>query len=87
MHLSHEQLTFLAGFARSTQGMLIRQVFEGRLAEVDRALRVLKGEDLLQAQGKAQELVALIKILDDAPASLDRSLSARSQGTRQGAKN
>lgn len=87
MHLSHEQLAFLAGFAKSTQGLLFRQVLEGRLIEVDRTLRVLKTDDVLQAQGKAQELVALIGLLDNAQDSLNRSQSARSQGTRPKAMN
>jgi hypothetical protein len=87
MHLSHETLSFLAGFAESTQGRLYRQVLEGRLGEVDKTLRVLNGEDLYRAQGKAQALEELVKQLDEARDRLNRSSAARSQGTRRVTSN
>lgn len=82
MRLEHEQLAFLAGLAGSTQGKLFKQVMEGKLAEVDKQLRRLSGDDVLRAQGKAQALEDLIGILDNAQASLNRSQASRSQGTR-----
>lgn len=87
MHLSHERVSFLAGFAESTQGRLYRQVLEERLAEVDRTLRVLTGDDLYRAQGKAQAFEELVKQLDEAKNVLNRSSAARSQGTRRVTSN
>lgn len=83
MHLSKDQLTFLAGFARSAQGHGLKKLLEDRLAEVDKELRSLTGENLYRAQGRALMLDELIATFDEAQTRLERSQSARSQGQRQ----
>jgi len=83
MHLSPEQLTFLAGFARSAQGKVFKQVLEDRLAEVDKQLRRLTDAHLLQAQGRAQELEALLTLIDNAQHGPTHTQTSRSQGTRR----
>ena len=82
MHLSKDQLTFLAGFARSAQGQQFKKMLVDRLAEVDKELRSLSGESLYRAQGRALMLDEMITTIDKAQTSLDRSLPARSQGQR-----
>lgn len=82
MHLSKDQLTFLAGFARSAQGQGFKKLLADRLSEVDKELRSLSGENLYRAQGKALVLEEVIGHIDEAQTRLDRSLPARSQGQR-----
>lgn len=82
MHLSKDQLTFLAGFARSAQGQGFKKLLADRLAEVDKDLRSLSGENLYRAQGKALMLDEMLTTIDEAQTRLERSLPARSQGQR-----
>lgn len=84
MHLSTEQLAFLARFAKSPEGVMFKKlVLEGRLAVVSKELRSLTGEQVYRAQGRALELDGLIALLDDAQNRLNRSPSALSQVPRQ----
>jgi hypothetical protein len=87
MHLSTEQLSFLARFAKSPECLMLRQVIEGRLADVSKDLRSLVGEQVYRAQGRALELDGLIALLDDAQNRLNRNPSARSQAPRQDSWN
>ena len=88
MHLSTDQLAFIARFAKSPEGQMFRKVvLEGRLDVVSKELRSLTGEQVYRAQGRALELDGLIALLDDAQNRLNRSPSARSQVPRQASSN
>lgn len=60
MHLDDQQLALLERFAKTPEGQMLVQVLTVRLASTDRDLRVLAGDQLLQAQGKAQELEQML---------------------------
>ena len=90
MHLSGEQLTFLARFSKSPDASPLLGVLRARLAECETKLRTSTGEAVYREQGCALVLDELIANITEAPTRLNRALatattrsaSARDQGNR-----
>lgn len=77
MRLSTEDLQFLARFARMPDGARLLTLLRARLAERDSELRKARGEDVIRAQGRAQELDELITVIESADPQLKRSQTSR----------
>lgn len=90
MHLSGEQLTFLARFSKSPDASPLLGVLKARLAECETKLRTSIGEEVYREQGRALVLDELIASITEAPARLNRavatatprSATVRDQGNR-----
>ncbi len=82
MALDTKDLTTLARFARSGDGKFLQRLLGAMLKDADDALRVAQGEETFRAQGRAQTLDHLIKLIERAPAELQRNEQSPSQAKR-----
>lgn len=67
MSLTPDQVAFLERFSKSPDCAALVQVLQAEVVKVDAKLRTLRGEDLLNAQGCAQQLDTLIAMLTKRP--------------------
>lgn len=65
MHLSNEQLAFLARFSKLPEAQSLLAIFRARMVENDKALRTARGEDVIRAQGRAVECDELIAWIEN----------------------
>lgn len=63
MSLDQTQVAFLARFSNTPDCAALVGILRAELTEVDAKLRTLRGEDLSQQQGRAQQLDRLIDLL------------------------
>lgn len=73
MHLSGEQLAFLARFSKTPDGRFLLGVLQAKLAEREQKLRSAVGEEVYRTQGRALELDELIADIIKAEQKLTRS--------------
>lgn len=66
MTLSDEQIRALANIAVGRDGEIFRRMLESMLQLSDATCRTAEGPELHRAQGRSQQIVALLKALDDA---------------------
>lgn len=79
MHLGNNHLDLLERFAKTPEGQMVVQVLTARLADTDKELRSLSGENLYRTQGKAQELEKVLSLFRGAQRP-KQVLPTRSQG-------
>jgi hypothetical protein len=73
MQLNHEQLEFLARFAKTPDGQMLMAIYRARLAEVDGKLRTAEGAEMHRQQGRAQQLDELLTGITEARSKLARN--------------
>jgi hypothetical protein len=83
MQLTHDDLTFLARFAKSPDGRALQRIYAAKLRVADEALRNAQGEEVFRAQGRAQILAHLIVEIESAQQKLERNASAPSREPRR----
>ena len=82
MHLTTDQLSFLARLSKSPDGrFLVSNYLEPKLAEADGMLRTARGEDIFRAQGAATALAELIADIAAAEKRLNQVASTRQRVT------
>lgn len=74
MHLSSEQLQFLARFSKTPDGRFLLSVLQAKLAEREQKLRTAAGEEVYRNQGRALELDELIADIAKAEQKLTRNV-------------
>lgn len=67
MQLNATQLEMLARLGRSPDGWQLQELIKAEVEEVNRSLRVLSGETLIRAQGRAQCLDELLERFNPKP--------------------
>ena len=80
MRFTTEQLSFLARFNKSPEGMQLVAILNAKLAEANAGLRVLTGEEVYRQQGRALQLDELLENIADAQSKLTRTQPARPGG-------
>ena len=80
MRFTTEQLTFLARFNKSPEGLQLVAILNAKLAEANAGLRVSKGEEVYRQQGRALQLDELLEDIAEAPTRLARTQPARQAG-------
>lgn len=66
MHLSSDDLQFLARLSKSPDGQALLKLLRAELAEADAMLRKATGDEMFRCQGRAQYLDGLIKTIESA---------------------
>lgn len=66
MTLTDDQLRALANIAVSRDGEIVQRMLESMLQMSDATCRTAEGPELHRAQGRSQQIFALLKALDDA---------------------
>lgn len=77
MHLSEEQLQFLARFSKSPDGRALVLMLQAKLGAVEAKLRTSTGEEVYRTQGRALVLDELIADIEGAQQKLNRAASTR----------
>lgn len=78
MHLTSDQLLFLARLSKSPEGRtLVTSYLEPKMAEANGLLRTARGEDIFRAQGAATALAELIADIADAEQRLTQATLTR----------
>ena len=85
MHLSEEQLQFLARFSKSPDGRALLLMLQAKLGEVEAKLRTATGEEVYRTQGRALVLDDLIADIEDAQQKLNRTVPTPTSRFRAGA--
>lgn len=73
MHLSSDDLAFLARFNKTPDGQYLLRLLQAKLVERDQMLRKATGEEVHRAQGRALELDELIADITTAQQKLTPS--------------
>ena len=69
--LPNDRLLALAALAVTAEGRIFVEVLRERLRSHDEGNRVLRGDDLAQSQGRAQEAIELINLITTARSVID----------------
>lgn len=85
MHLSEEQLQFLARFSKSPDGRAFVLMLQAKLGEVEAKLRTSTGEEVYRTQGRALVLDELIADIEGAWQKLNRAVPTHTSKFRAAA--